>query len=61
MESFPLNKTSNVQPLDAKIIAWVKAKYKSRLLFRVFENLEGGKKLIYNVDILKASQWTYEE
>ena len=57
----PPNKTSRVQPLDAGIIAWVKAKYKRRLLFRVFDNIDMGKKSIYNVDILTAMRWTKEE
>lgn len=49
-----------MQPLDAGIIAWVKTKYNSRLLFRVFENLNVGKKFIYNVDILTALRWICE-
>lgn len=34
----PPNTTSKVQPVDAGIIAWLKAKYWHRSLFRVFEN-----------------------
>lgn len=61
VEFLPPNTTSMVQPMDAGIIAWVKAKYKRRLLFRVFENIEMGKKSIYNVDILTAIRWTCAE
>lgn len=57
----PPNTTSKIQPLDAGIIAWVKRRYRRRLLFRVFENIECGKKSIYNVDILTAIRWTYDE
>lgn len=57
----PPNTTSRIQPLDAGIIAWVKRRYRRRLLFRVFENIESGKKSIYNVDILTAIRWAYEE
>lgn len=55
------NATSRVQPLNTGINAWVKAKYRCRLLFRIFVNLDVGKKIIYNVDILKALRWTYED
>lgn len=57
----PPNTTSKIQPLDAGIIAWVKRRYRRRLLFRVFENIESSKKSIYNVDILTAIRWAYEE
>lgn len=57
----PPNTTSKVQPLDAGIIAWVKRRYRRRLLFRVFENIESGKNSIYNVDIITAIRWTYDE
>ena len=40
VEFLPPNTTSNVQSLDGGIIAWVKEKYKRRLLVRAFENLE---------------------
>jgi len=39
VEFLPPNATSKVQTLDAGIIAWVKAKYRRRLLFSVFETL----------------------
>lgn len=61
VEFLPPNTTSKIQPLDAGIIAWVKAKYKRRLLLRVFENLESSKKSIYNVDVLTAIRWTEQE
>lgn len=61
VEFLPPNATSKVQPLDAGIIAWVKGKYKRRLLFRVFDNIDMGSKSIYNVDILCAMRWTQEE
>ena len=53
--------TGKAQPLDVGIIAWVKSKYKRRILFCVFENIEMGRKSIYNVDILTAIRWTAEE
>lgn len=57
----PPNTTSRIQPLDAGIIAWVRRRYRRRLLFGVFENIESGKKSIYNGDILTAIRWAYEE
>lgn len=60
VEFLPPTTTRKMQPLDAGMIVWVKAKYKCRLLFWVFENLDVGKKPIYNVDILTAFRWTYE-
>lgn len=56
----PPNTTSKVQPLDAGIIAWVKNKYRTRLLLRVFDNIDMGRKSIYNVDVLTAMRWTTE-
>lgn len=38
--------TSKMQPLDAGIFAWAKAKYKCSLLFRVFNNVDMGQKSI---------------
>lgn len=61
VEFLPPNTTSKVQPLDAGVIAWVKAKYKRRLLFRVFDNIDMGRKCIYNVDVLCALRWAEEE
>lgn len=61
VEFLPPNTTSRVQPLDAGIIAWVKAKYKRRLLLRVFENLEALSKNVYSVDVLTAIRWTERE
>eukprot|EP00171_Calliarthron_tuberculosum_P004123 IDg4123t1 len=58
VDFLPPNTTSKVQPLDAGIIAWIKAKYKRRLLLRVFDNIDMGRKSIYNVDILCAMRWT---
>lgn len=56
-----MNTTSKVQLLDAGIIPCVKAKYKRRLLLRVFDNLDKGEKYIYNVDVLTAMRWTVEK
>lgn len=61
VEFLPPNTTSKVQPLDAGIIAWVKRRYKRRLLLRVFENIEANAKSIYNVDVLTAIRWTERE
>lgn len=32
-----------------------------QVLFRVFDNIDAGKKSIYNVDVLTAFRWTTEE
>lgn len=61
VEFLPPSTASNMQPLDAGILDCVKAKYKHRMLFRDFENLDVGKKSIYNVGILTALPWTYEK
>lgn len=61
VEFFQPNTTSKVQPLDAGIIAWVKAKYKLRLLLRGFESFEAEKKSIYNLDVLTEIRWTERE
>lgn len=54
----PPDTTRKMQPLDAGIIAWVKTRYKRRVLFSVFENLDVEKKSINNVDILTDLRWT---
>ena len=41
--------------------ATVKATSRHRLLFRVFENIDSGKKSIYSIDILTAMRWVKEE
>lgn len=61
VEFLPPNTTSKVQRLDAGIIALVKAKYKSRPMFRGFGNLDVGKESIYNLCILTALWWAYKE
>ena len=50
----PPNTTSRLQPLDSGVIATFKAKFRGRLLFRVFENIDVGKESIYSIDILTA-------
>eukprot|EP00171_Calliarthron_tuberculosum_P022968 IDg22968t1 len=45
----PPNTTSKIQLLDAGIIAALKAKFRRKLLFRVFYNIDAGRKSIYNV------------
>lgn len=57
----PPNSTSRTQPLDAGIIAKVKAQFRRRLLGRVFENIERNSKSCYNIDILTAMRWVTEE
>lgn len=43
VDFLPPNTTSKIQPLDAGIIAWVKTKFRRRLLLRIFENIDMGK------------------
>lgn len=57
----PPHTTSRVEPLNVGIIAWVKAKYKRRLLLRFFGNLESRSKNIYSVAVLTAVRWTGRE
>lgn len=57
----PPNVTILVQLLDAVIIASVKIKFRRLLLFCVFDNLDEGRKLIYNIDILRAIRLVQEE
>lgn len=57
----PSNTTSKVQPIDARIIAWVKKRYNSRLLSSIFENIDAGRKSIFNVGILTVMRWVTEE
>lgn len=56
----PPNTTSHIQPMDAGIIAAVKAKFRRRLLFRTFDNIDTAAKAIYNLDILTAMRWVEE-
>lgn len=42
VELLPPDITSRVQPLDADIIAWLKAGYRRRVLFRVFDIIDMG-------------------
>lgn len=55
------NNTSQVQPLDAEIIAQVMVEFKYQILLRIFENIEGGKKPIYNIGTLTIIKWILEE
>lgn len=57
----PPNTTIKVQLLGAGISAWLKAKYKRRLLLSVFDNIESSKKSIYNVDVLTVTRQTERE
>lgn len=61
MEVFPPNTTSKFQLLAAGIISWDKTKYRRRLLFRIFDNIDSDRKSIYNVDILTAVHWAVTE
>lgn len=61
VQFIPPNKASLVQPLDAAVIEWVKSKYKRRLLFPVFDNIDMSKRSMYNVGILTAMRWTKEK
>lgn len=47
--------------LDEGTIARAKDKYRRRLLFRVFDNIDSGRKSIYNVNVLTAIGWKIEE
>lgn len=42
----PLNKTSHIQPVDAGIIAAVKAKLRRKLLFKNSDNIDTAAKAI---------------
>lgn len=55
------NGTSSMQSLDAGMIAQVKNKYRRRLMLQIFENIDTGRKSIYNVDVLTAILWISEE
>lgn len=57
----PPNATSHIQPLDAGIIATLKAKYRRRVMFRIFDNIDVGAKSVYNVDVLTAMRWVKNE
>lgn len=57
----PPNTTSKMQPSDDGIIAWVKRRYKCRLLLPVFENLEARVKIINKVRVLTVIRWTETE
>lgn len=48
------NRTSKVQLLDASIIAFVKNRYRLRLLFRVFDNMYIVRKSNYSIYVLTA-------
>lgn len=54
VECLLVNTTRKVQPLDSGIIYCVKAKYESRLILRVFDNIDIWRKSNYNVEILCA-------
>lgn len=57
----PTNVTSQVQPLEANMIAVLKARFKSRMLLRVFKSLDLGSESSYDVDVLAATRWTEVE
>lgn len=52
IEFLPPLKTSNAEPLDARIISWIKSKYCRILLSREFYDIDAGKKSVYNLYIL---------
>lgn len=53
--------TSLIQPLHAGKIDTVKGKFRRRILFRVFENIDACRKSIYNIDILTVMRWATED
>lgn len=61
MELSSPNTTRKVQLLDAEIIAWIKAKYRPRLLFRVFQNIKLEMKSIDSYDVVAAFLWTFNK
>lgn len=50
----PPSTTRKVQPLDAGIITWLKAGFRQRLVFHVFDSIDMGRKSICNVNVNTA-------
>lgn len=55
--TFAAKNTSDVQPLDTSIIAWVQNKVHLRLLFLNFKNIDMGRKSIHKVEISAVTRW----
>lgn len=47
--------------MDPGITATLKAKYRRRLLFRVFDNNITGSKTVLNVELLTSKRWVKQE
>lgn len=54
LDFLPQSTTRKAQPLEAGIIAWIRASYNCSILFLVFENIYVAKNSICNVEVLRA-------
>lgn len=59
--TLPTNSTRRIQPMDAEIIAALKSHYRRCLVFRIFENMDAGAKILYSVDFLTVMRWVEKE
>lgn len=57
----PPNTASCIQPLNAEFIAALKAAYRRRLSFRIFDKIDASAKTIHDVDILMVMRRAQEE
>lgn len=61
VEFLSSNTTSKVEPIDNGIIAFVKNRYRRRLSFRVFDDIDIKRRSIHNGDVLRAMRWICEK
>eukprot|EP00171_Calliarthron_tuberculosum_P021547 IDg21547t1 len=61
LEFLPPRTTAKSSPLTLELLRGLRTITGARLLDRIFENIESGRKSIYNVDILTAMRWAVKE
>lgn len=54
------NVTRRIHPMDARIIAELKAYYRSRLVSLNLDNIDARAKRVYTVDVLTSMRWVQE-
>lgn len=52
VEILPLNLPSHIQSLNDRVIASIQAAWWKSVLFRIFDDPDGGPKMVYNVEMI---------
>lgn len=57
VQFLPLKATNRIQPMDGRVVAAFKAAHCSRMICRIFDNVDVSAKSVYSFDILTAMKW----